>query len=198
MLLALGAAAQTTHVKFTEDGEFGLVTQLTGPHSFFTLKVSRNSATGSTNTVTLHYDQEAANFTPQGLSFTSVVIVGAIPSSAFTGSINHLVMNFDLSQLDPTTSISIACTTLPFQLPVCGPGPTTGLINVEWLENYATSSEVALIKLDTSGPLTTTVHQHSDDSTATVQGSVLGVTLNTPFANVGMNHSSTLEVTSNQ
>jgi len=47
------------------------------------------------------------------------------------------------------------------------------------------------------GSVTTKLHQHSDNSTASATGTVLGVTVNPAGAQVGVNHSSTLEVTKN-
>jgi hypothetical protein len=196
MLLALGATAQTTHLKFTQDAEFASLNQTTGPNSNFQLQVSRNAATGSTTSGSLSYLE--FDFAPDFSSFTFVQIIGAIPTTAFTGqTTNDLVLNFNTSQLDPTTSISQSCTfSFVTFTQTCGPAPT-GLLSVEWKGNTVISSEVATIREDTMGLTTTKVHQHSDNSTANATGTVFGVTVNPSGAQVGVNHSSTLEVTKN-
>lgn len=196
MLLPLGATAQTTHIKFTQDAEFASLAQNNSPNSSFTLQVSRNAATGSTTSASLNYLE--FDFAADLSSFTFVQIVGQIPSTVFTGqTTNDLVLNFNTSQLDPTTSISQSCTfSFTTLILTCGPAPT-GLINVEWKGNNVVSSEVAIIREDTMGGLTTKLHQHSDNSTASATGSVLSFAVNPSAAQVGINHSSTLEVIRN-
>jgi hypothetical protein len=194
LLLPLGAAAQTTHLKFTQEAEFASLAQNINANSNFTLQVSRNAATGSTTSASLNYLE--FDFAADFSSFTFVQIVGAIPSTAFTGqTTNHLVLNFETSQLDPTTSVSQSCTfSFVTFTTTCGPAPT-GLISVEWKGNSVVSSEAIIIREDTMGPFTTKLHQRSDSSSASATGSVLGVTVNPSAAQVGVNHSSTLEVT---
>jgi hypothetical protein len=196
MLLPVGAMAQTTHLKFTQNAEFASLTQNPNPNSTFTLQVSRNATTGTTASASLNYLE--FDFVADLSSFTFVQVIGAIPSDAFAGqTTNHLVLNFDTGQLDPATSISQSCTfSFVTFTTTCGPAPT-GLLNVEWKGNSVVSSEVILIREDTMGPFTTKLHQRSDSSSAKAQGSVFGVTVNPSAAQVGVNHSSTLEVTRN-
>src|SRR5215471_463327 len=143
VLLSLGATAQTTHLKFTQDAEFASLSQTTGPNSSFTLQVSRNAATGSTTSASMNYLE--FDFAADFSSFTFVQIVGAIPSSAFTGqTTNTLSLNFDTSQLDPATSVSQSCTfDFTTLIQTCGPAPT-GLLSVVWKGNGVISSRVAI------------------------------------------------------
>ncbi len=196
LLLSLGAMAQTTHLKFTQEAEFASLSQNNSANSSFTLQVSRNAATGTTTSASLNYLE--FDFATDLSSFTFVQIIGQIPSTVFTGqTTNDLVLNFNTSQLDPTTSISQSCTFVFATASLtCGAAPA-GIINVEWKGNNVVSSEVAIIREDTMGGLTTKVHQHSDNSTASATGSVFGFTVNPAAAQVGVNHSSTLEVIRN-
>jgi hypothetical protein len=195
-LVSLGAAAQTTHLKFTQDAEFASLNQNPGPNSSFQLQVSRNAATGTTTSASINYLE--FDFAADFSSVTFIQIVGAIPASTFTGqTTNDLVLTFNTSQLDPLNSISQSCTfSFVTFTQTCGPAPS-GAINVEWKGNSVVSSEVAIIREDTLGGLTTKIHQHSDNSSASATGSVLGVTVNPSAAQVGVNHSSTLEVIRN-
>jgi len=195
-LVSLGAAAQTTHLKFTQDAEFAGLNQTINPTSNFTLQVSRNAATGTTTSASINYLE--FDFAADFSSFTFIQIVGQIPSTAFTGqTTNDLVLNFDTSTLDPTTSISQSCTfSFVTFTETCGPAPA-GVINVEWKGNNVVSSRVAIIREDTLGSVTTKLHQHSDNTTASATGSVFGNAVNPSAAQVGVNHSSTLEVTRN-
>jgi hypothetical protein len=187
---------QTTHLKFTQDAEFASLAQNINATSNFTLTVSRNAASGTTTSASINYLE--FDFAADFSSFTFVQIVGAIPTSAFTGqTTNDLVLNFNTSQLDPTTSISQSCTfSFVTFIETCGAAPT-GLLSVEWKGNNVVSSEVAIIREDTMGGFTTKLHQHSDNSTASATGSVFGVAVNPSSAQVGVNHSSTLELIKN-
>src|SRR5215472_3247167 len=195
-LVSVGAAGQTTHIKFTQDAEFASLNQNPGPNSSFQLQVSRNAATGTTTSASINYLE--FDFAADFSSFTFTQIVGAIPASTFTGqTTNHLVLTFDTSQLDPLNSISQSCTfSFVTFTETCGPAPS-GAINVEWKGNSLVSSEVMTIREDMMGPITTKLHQRSDTSSASATGSVFGVTVNPAAAQVGVNHSSTLEVTRN-
>jgi hypothetical protein len=196
LLLPLGMMGQTTHIKFTQDAEFASLSQNINPTSNFTLQVSRNTATGTTTSASINYLE--FDFAADFSSFTFVQIVGQIPSTVFTGQTTaDLTLNFNTSQLDPTTSISQSCTfVFATATETCGPAPT-GLLNVEWKGNSVVSSEVATIREDTMGGFTTKVHQHSDNSTANATGTVFGNTVNPAAAQVGVNHSSTLELIKN-
>src|SRR5215471_3858530 len=196
MLLPVSAMAQTTHIKFTQDAEFASLNQSPGPNSSIQLSVARNAATCTTTSASINYLE--FDFAADFSSFTFIQIVGAIPASSFTGqTTNDLMLTFDTSQLDPNNSISQSCTfSFVTFTQTCGPAPA-GVINAEWKGNSVVSSEVITIREDTMGPITTKFHQRSDSSSASATGSVFGVTVNPAAAQVGVNHSSTLEVTRN-
>jgi hypothetical protein len=77
----------------------------------------------------------------------------------------------------------------------CGPGPL-GLIHLEFAENGLQRTQVLdLNEVITSGSTVTHVHQRSDNSTANVQGSIFGVPVVGASASVGVNLSSSVEIT---
>lgn len=192
LLAGLALTAQTAHLTFNQDAEFASISQSTGPNSSFSLSVSRNSTTTSGAAASLTYF--AFSFPdPDTLNF--VEIVGNIPASAFTGqNTQNLVLDFDTSQLDPTTSFSESCTfDLTTTSLTCGPAPQ-GVINLSFTENGLNRSRtLALGQEITFGPVTTRIHQRSDNSSASVQGTIFGTPLSSGGATVGINHNSTLE-----
>ena len=121
--------------------------------------------------------------------------MGQIPSTAFTGeNTQNLTLNLDVSQLDPATSVSQTCTVDLNSLTVtCGAAPT-GTMQLNFRENGAQRTRVlALGEEITVGSFTTRVHQRSDNSTATVSGTLFGTTVSGSGATVGINHNSSLE-----
>lgn len=193
VLVPLAAMAQTQHLKFTQNGAFASLNESTGPNSSFDLQVARTSGSGTT----LSY--VATSIAPDFSSFTFDQIIGTIPDSSFTGqNTQSLVLAFDTSQLDPSTSFSQSCTVdLNTFTIVCGPGPQ-GQINLTFQENGAQRTQVlALEQVTTLGATTTRVHQKSDNGSANAQGTVFGAAVSGSNATVGVNHSSTLEMISN-
>ncbi len=185
--------AQAQSFRFTQSGEFASFTQFTPPFTVVSLQVSRGS-NPSGDTASLQYSSisEPADFS----SITITNVFGPIPSGAFTGvSTQHLDLNIDTSTLDPTTFFSETCT-IDFTtfITTCGPGPA-GLIQLDFQENGAQRSIVDLKQTTYAGPVTTLIHQKSDNSTANVQGSVFGAQVTGAPANVGVNHQSTLQIT---
>ncbi|HET8888716.1 MAG TPA: hypothetical protein VFQ41_07420 [Candidatus Angelobacter sp.] len=196
MLAPLALTAQTTVFKFHQDGEFASLNQSTDPNNSFSLTVSRNFATAAGESASLTYT--GFSFAADFSSVTVTQIVGTIPSTDFTGqNTQNLALNFDVSQLDPATSFSQACTVDLFSFTLtCGPIPP-GTIQLSFRENGAQRTRVlALGEEITTGNFTTRIHQRSDNSTANVTGTVFGVTA-TGAATVGVNHSSTLEFVRN-
>ncbi len=202
VFLPLAVAAQSQHIKFTQNGAFAnlqatTTDQTTGQLMSISLQVSRGSSTTSGSSASISYTafEQAADFS----SFTITNIFGTIPTGSFTGqNTQDLTLNFDTSQLDPSTSSSETCTLIfdPFSF-VCGPGPT-GLIQLEFKENGQQRTQILnLDEVITSGPVTTHIHQRSDNSSADVQGSVFGVTISGPLATVGINNNSSLEIMHN-
>lgn len=186
-------AQDKDHFRFTQSGEFASISQFTPPFTFINLQVSRGSSTTSGTSASLQYSAISAPADFSSITITNVF--GPIPSGAFTGATTHdLVLNIDTSTLDPATFSSETCTTdFTTSIQTCGPGPA-GVIQLEFQENGAQRSIVDLKQTTFSGPVTTHLHQKSDNSTANVQGSVFGSQLSGAPANVGVNHQSTLEI----
>jgi len=194
MLLApLALTAQTTMMKFNQDGEFASVSQSPDPNSSFTLNVSRNFSTGAGTSASISY--LSFSFASDNSTLTITQIVGAIPATSFTGqNTQNLTLSLDTSQLDPTTSFSQICIfdLNSFSL-TCGPGPT-GTIQLSFSQNGAQRTRVlALGEEITTGSTTTRIHQRSDNSSANVSGTIFGATVSGPGATVGINHNSSLE-----
>ncbi len=195
VFLPLAMTAQPKHFKFNQDAEFASLSQSTGPNSSFTLQVSRGSNSISGSSASLTYI--SINVAPDFSSESFVEIIGAIPSSAFTGqNTQHLVLDFDTSQLDPANSLVIACDLdlITFDQ-VCGT-PAPGTIHLEFQQNGLQRTRIlALGEEIINGPVTTRIHQRSDNSTANAQGTVFGTTVSSGNATVGINHNSSIEVT---
>jgi|SRR5579864_1630455 len=188
-LLLLG---QSTDFKFTQDGAFANLTQFIPPFTSINLSV----ATGTGNTASLQYSlvSEPADFS----SITITNVFGPIPATAFTGqNTQQLSLSIDTSTLSPTTFFSESCTIVFATSTVtCGAGPA-GLIQLSFKENDFVSTQVNLHEVQTTGPVTTRTSQRSDNSTATVQGTVFGTDASGASAQVGINHMSTIEITRN-
>jgi hypothetical protein len=200
-LFPLETMGQTTQFRFVQDAEFGSFSQSTGPLSSFSLNVSRGLTTGSGATASLQYTAFTITTDSMG-NFTSIISTnefGPIPPSAFTGqNTQNLALAIDTSTLDPSTFFSQTCTiSLVDFTQTCGPGPA-GAINLQFQENDAQRTTIHALQQEvTNGPITTTTHQRSDNSTANVQGSVYGTAVNSGSATVGVNHLSSIEMTHN-
>jgi hypothetical protein len=197
MLTPLALSAQTTVLKFNQDGEFASINQSTDPSLSFSLNVSRNFSTGAGTSASISY--VSFSFAPDNSTVTVTQIVGAIPSTAFTGqNVQNLSLNLDLSQLDPTGSVSQTCVIdLNLLTVACGPGPT-GTMQLNFTQNGASRTRIlALGQEITIGNFTTRVHQRSDNSSANVTGTVFGTPVSSSGATVGINHNSSLELIRN-
>lgn len=196
-----GQAVQDEHgrksMKFTQQGEFASISTSTGPKSSLNLNVSRGSSSTSAATTFLNFT--TFQLSDDNNSETFSQIFGEIPNSAFTGNnTKSLVLNLDTSTLDPATSSSTTCTVdLNALTVVCGPGPL-GTIHLEFHENGVQATRIRnLVEEDILGPVTTLIHAQSDNGTADVQGAVFGVPLSSSSASVGVNFSSTIQITRN-
>jgi hypothetical protein len=195
LCLPLAMMAQSTKAKFVQDGEFGSLSQSTGL-SGFSVKVSRGLTTGSGASASLQYSSFSIAEDGSSISFANAF--GPIPPATFTGqNTQNLTLNIDTTTLDPTVFFSESCTLLlvdPFTI-TCGPGPA-GVISLHFTENDAQSTVVHSHEEITNGPVTTKTNQRSDNSTANVQGSVFGNTVNSSaFATVGVSHMTSVEIT---
>ena len=193
LLLSLALAAQTQHLKLTQDGAFANLNGATDPNSSFSLQVSQ-ATTNRAASATLSYSE--FEFAPDFSTLTIVQIFGAIPASSLTAqTTEHIVLSFDTSQLDPNNSVDQSCILdLNTLILTCGPGPT-GQIQLDFQENGAQRTQtLALEQVQTFGSTTVRTHQRSDSGSANAQGSIFGVPVSSTAATVGVNHNSTLEI----
>jgi hypothetical protein len=184
------------HFRFIQEGEFASLSgfSVTSGHFFF--QVSRGFSTTGGTSASLQYS--AFSKAPDSSTITITNVFGPIPSSAFTGeTTQHLALDIDTGTLDPTKFSSETCTFVPTTLRrICGPGPA-GLIHLEFRENGARRTIVDLKQTTFLGPVTTLIHQKSDNSTADFQGSLFGTPVadfSGASASVGVNHQSTLKI----
>jgi hypothetical protein len=195
VLLPLALAAQTKHVKLTNDGAFASV-QTSNSTSNFELEVSRAFSTGNNTSTNLFF--LSSSFNADLTAFTLIEIVGPIPNSAFSGdNTKNLALDLDPSTLDPTVTTVESCT-LDFTQPslgfVCGPLPA-GTIHLSFQENDLQQSHLVQTQTSTVGPVTINSHQRSDSGSANVQGTIFGTSVSSSNGNVGLNHLSSIEFT---
>lgn len=193
LFLTISAAAQTTHVKFSQSGAFAQVSETTGPLSSFSLNVAMNSSTTTGTNTSLFY--EAVSVAPDFTSESFTIISGSIPDADFNGqSTQNMTLNVDVSTLDPTAVIAETCVLdLTTFIQTCTT-LTSGTIQLTFAENGAQRTQIlTLQEVITVGPTTTRIHQNSDNSSATATGTIFGTPISTANANVGVNHNSSLE-----
>ena len=195
VLLPLALAAQTKHVKLTNDGAFASIST-SNSTSNFELEVSRAFSTGNNTSTNLFF--LSSSFNADLTAFTLVEIVGPIPNSAFSGdNTKNLALDLDPSTLDPTVTTIESCT-LDFTQPslgfVCGALPA-GTIHLSFQENDLQQSHLVQTQISTVGPVTINSHQRSDSGSANVQGTIFGTSVSSPNGNVGVNHLSSMEFT---
>jgi hypothetical protein len=180
-------------MKFTQEGEFASVS--TSSPTNFSLNVSRGASSTSPASTLINFTSFQLSDDNNTETFTS--IFGEIPNSAFTGkNTKSLVLDLDTSTLDPSVSSSETCTVDLNELTVvCNPGPL-GVIHLEFHENGIQATKILNnVEEDVLGPVTTLIHSSSDNGTANVQGSLFGVPVSSSTATVGVNHSSSVEIT---
>lgn len=182
-------------MKFTQDGEFASVSASTSTGGNFSINVSRGSSSTSPASTLINFTSFQLSADNSIETFTN--IFGEIPNSAFTGkTTKNLVLDLDTSTLDPSVSSSETCTVDLNQLTVvCTAGPL-GVIHLEFSENGVQATKILNhVEEDIAGPVTTLIHSSSDNGSANVQGSLFGVPVSSSAATVGVNHSSSVEIT---
>lgn len=183
------------HMKFTQEGEFASISTSLDFDTSINLNVSRGSSSTSPTATFLNFI--FFQFSSDHSVETVTQIFGEIPNSAFTGtSTKSLVLDLDTSTLDPATSSNTTCTidVITFNI-ICGPG-TLGTIHLEFKENGIVATRILnLVEEDIAGPVTTLIHRNSDNGTADMLGSVFGVPVSSSAASVGVNFSSSVEIT---
>jgi hypothetical protein len=197
VLLPMGLFAQTRVVKMTNDGAFAAISG-SDSLSNFSLQVSRGSANSSTTTNLIFV---SFAFSADFSSANIVEIVGPIPNSSFSGdNTKNLTLNLDPSTLDPTVTVIESCSidfTQVDPIVTCGPLPPGG-IQLAFQENDIQRQRLlAQEQFSTFGPVTIHSHQRSDSGSATVQGTILGTSISSSNASVGVNHLSTIQFTRN-
>ena len=195
VLLPLALAAQTKHVKLTNDGAFASIST-SDSLTNLQFQVSRGLATGNTTSTNLFFFSSA--FSADLTTVTVVEIVGLVPNSSFSGdNTKSLVFDLDPSTLDPTV-ITIESCTLDFTQPspsfVCGALPP-GTIHLSFQENDILETNLVQTQTTTLGPVTVISHQRADAGSATVQGTVFGTSISSSNGNSGVNHLSSIEFT---
>lgn len=193
-ILPLSLAAQTTRIFVKQTAEFASFSQSPDAFNSLSISVSRNANSGTPATATILFSQ--VSVAPDFSTETFTEISGTIPPTSFTGAtVNDLVVSVDTSTLDPTTSFAVTCVVdLNALTEVCGP-PSNGVIQLEFQANNVQSTRIIdLNEVFTNGPVVTHVRQKSDNSTANVTGTILGVPVSSSTATVGVNHDSSLEI----
>jgi hypothetical protein len=195
VLLPLVLAAQTKHVKLTNDGAFASIST-SNPTSNFELEVSRGLSTGNNTSTNLFF--LSSSFNSDLTALTLIEIVGPIPNSAFTGdNTKTLALDLDPSTLDPTVTTVESCT-LDFSQPtptfVCGPLPA-GTIHLNFQETDFQLNHLVQTQTSTVGPVTINSHQRSDSASAIAQGTIFGASVSNASGSVGVNHLSSIEFT---
>ncbi len=194
VLLPLALAAQTKHVKLTNDGAFASIST-SDSLSNFQLQVSRGISGPSTTTNLLFV---SSSFSPDLTIATVIEIVGPIPNGSFSGdNTKNLVLDLDPSTLDPTVTTIESCTLDFTQVDptfVCGALPP-GTIHLSFQENDILETNLVQTQTTTLGPVTVISHQRADAGSATVQGTVFGTSISSSNGNSGVNHLSSIEFT---
>jgi hypothetical protein len=196
IIAPLTLTAQTTTLKFSQDGEFASFSQSNPPFGNTSLSVSRNLTTGSTATASISFI--TSSFSSDFSTFTFTQIVGSIPAGDFTGqNTNNLNLNFNTADLDPSgVNQSCSIDIISF-IVTCGPGPS-GTISVSFTQNGVSRTRVlALGEEITVGNTTTRIHQRSDNASANYSGTIFGNAVSGSDGTVGINHNSSLEFIKN-
>lgn len=183
------------HMKFTQEGEFASISTSLGFDASINLNVSRGSSSTSSTATFINFI--FFQFSSDHSVETVTQIFGEVPNSAFTGtSTKSLVLDLDTSTLDPATSSSTTCTIdiITFDI-TCNSG-NLGTIHLAFSENGIQATRILnQEEEDIAGPVTTLIHRRSDNGTADMQGSVFGVPISSSAASVGVNFSSSVEIT---
>ena len=107
-----------------------------------------------------------------------------------------MTLDLDTGTLDPATSSSATCSIDTNNLTViCGPA-TVGTIHLAFQENGVFAIRILnQDEEDIVGSVTTRIHLTSDNGSANVLGTVFGIPVSNASANVGVNSSSSVEIT---
>jgi hypothetical protein len=182
-------------MKFIQEGEFASIAASLDADTSINLNVSRGSS--STSPAATFINFVFFQFSSDHSVETVTQIFGEIPNSDFAGTTTKsLVLDLDPSTLDPATSFSTTCTIDTNTLDInCGPA-SVGTIHLAFHENGVAATRILnLEEEEITGPVTTLIHRKSDNGTADVQGSIFGSPVSSSAATVGVNFSSSVEIT---
>jgi len=121
---------------------------------------------------------------------------GFVPNEVLRGdSTAHLTLNVDTSQL---TSFQTTTCTFTFSTftTSCASGPV-GIIDLEWQQDGAFNTHSIATTQQNFGQFSLQSHGESDFSSASVNGSVLGMPLVNGSGESGVNHNTTLTLIKN-
>lgn len=172
---------------FHSKGTFANVFSFQNNSDIF-LNVSRNGEAGQQATTLLNY----TSFTFTSTGFTDTFAFGAIPNDSLRGGNDkHVSLNVDTSQVSSfqATTCTFDFTSFTF---TCQPGPF-GLVQLDWEQDGNSTTQVVSDERDKFFQFTIHHQRNADSATATVTGSVVGLPVSGGFANIGVNHDSTME-----
>ncbi len=193
-LLALqgGAFAQSTST-FHSSGAFAEVTFVANG-SFVDLFVARGCPTSvcSDPNIGTFINWFAFAVNPDG-SFSFTEGDGVIPDSAFQSStLQHMSLNVDTSQVPGFTTVT--CTVAPGGISSCTNGPF-GVMQADWQQTKASSSDVIEDIQTTQGPFVYQSHNDQIFDSAVASGNFLGTAFGPNSAQVGSNRNTTRNIT---
>jgi hypothetical protein len=169
----------TASLNFSQDG------------GFFSLNVSRGTVDPGSGPQAFIFYQSFSSL-PDG-TFSETFASGSLPGDAFQGdSASHLTLNIDTSQVASFTATTCTFTFFPQFIETCVPG-ALGVIQLEWAQSHNSTTHSVVSQTQVFNQARIETHQESDTASASVTGSILGVSVNAG-GTTGVNHASTLEL----
>lgn len=156
---------------------------------FTSLNVSRATDPQGNPQTFLFYD----TFLQTPDSFVETVASGLIPNDALQGdSAAHLRLNVDTSQITTFSTTTCTLTFVPQFTDTCVPG-ALGVIQLDWVQSRSSSTHSVTAQSESFNLARIELHQTSDQVSAIVTGTFLGIPVNASGPAM-VNHSSTMEV----
>lgn len=155
------------------------------------LNVTR-ADTNNVKSTFLNFD--VFSFTSDG--FTDTFASGQIPDDSFKGdNTKHMSLNVDTSQVASfqTSTCTFSFVTFTF---TCQPGPF-GVIQLDFQQDGDFTARTISDSTFTFFQFSERTHQDSDSASAGVNGSVLGLAVNSGFGNIGTNRDTSISFSSN-
>jgi hypothetical protein len=156
---------------------------------FTSLNVSRGTDPQGNPQTFLFYD----TFLNTADGVVETVASGLIPNDAFQGdSAAHLRLNVDTSQVTTFSTTTCTITFFPQFTDNCVPG-ALGVIQLDWVQTRSSTTHSVTTQSQSFNLARIELHQNSDQVSAVVNGSFLGIQVNSSGPAM-VNHSSTLDV----